>query len=346
MAADRSRTPVYCGILSTFCLIAALAILICAVSVFWQELRVIAFESSIDVPPSDSVVLRYSILLIATAVGFTCCFLIAAWFWRRSRYALALSLTLMPTLVFGLIVISPLGSDFMTAAAQAINARKSPYRITDERSPNKLNDLINGHTPIHDAARMGNVKYLAYLISQGGDVNTEGRETGGETPMCVASGRPMVDFLLEHGATLDQHNSLGHTPLMALTYRNHGEAAKHLVSLGADINTEDRVRQMNALSWACLGASRDRMLDDRARESQQRIQLIRFLCSCGADLNDRDTVGRTPLHHAILQGNEPLALVLLELNADPALADHDGKTPLDLAQELNLTVVVDALQRR
>ena len=51
----------------------------------------------------------------------------------------------------------------------------------------------------------------------------------------------------------------------------------------------------------------------------------------GADINERDSDGRTALHHATIEGEERLVDLLLGRTAQPALADHEGWTPLHYA---------------
>ena len=49
------------------------------------------------------------------------------------------------------------------------------------------------------------------------------------------------------------------------------------------------------------------------------------------ELNGVDKTGNTPLHVAVVAGNEPLVRVLLENGASMSLKDGDGRTPLQLA---------------
>jgi len=52
-------------------------------------------------------------------------------------------------------------------------------------------------------------------------------------------------------------------------------------------------------------------------------------------INHADEAGRTPLHHAVLQGDGPIVKLLLAADADIKLTDKAGKTALDLANENN-----------
>lgn len=55
------------------------------------------------------------------------------------------------------------------------------------------------------------------------------------------------------------------------------------------------------------------------------------LIAKGADVNQRDSDGRTALHHAVINGDEGIVQALLCANADVHIADSDGWTPLHFA---------------
>jgi ankyrin repeat protein len=72
----------------------------------------------------------------------------------------------------------------------------------------------------------------------------------------------------------------------------------------------------------------------------QDVAAIDYLIQVGADPNQRDIYGQTPLHMAVdseidgtIQADEPLEYKatkrLIELGADPTIKDNDGATPMD-----------------
>ena len=56
------------------------------------------------------------------------------------------------------------------------------------------------------------------------------------------------------------------------------------------------------------------------------------MIDAGADVNEMDFTGLTPLHWVALQGNAEVIPVLVKAGADIPATDHDGDTPLDKAR--------------
>lgn len=52
-----------------------------------------------------------------------------------------------------------------------------------------------------------------------------------------------------------------------------------------------------------------------------------------ADMNDRNTIGQTPLHSAVEAGATDVVRLYVEKGADASAQDNDGRTPLHLAAE-------------
>ncbi|MCO5568565.1 hypothetical protein L7F22_022264 [Adiantum nelumboides] len=64
------------------------------------------------------------------------------------------------------------------------------------------------------------------------------------------------------------------------------------------------------------------------------VGMVELLLQYGAQVNVRDSLGRTPLHNCLLYRRNTVAKLLLARGAGPAAVDEDGKTPLQVAMEL------------
>ena len=90
---------------------------------------------------------------------------------------------------------------------------------------------------------------------------------------------------------------------------------------GAAIDSLDTRRARNgrrALNWAALN---------------DRPDAIAFLVRRGATVNAVNLTGFTPLHHAAEAGSVAAARALIAAGADPAVPNHEGVTPEQLAMQ-------------
>lgn len=60
---------------------------------------------------------------------------------------------------------------------------------------------------------------------------------------------------------------------------------------------------------------------------------VRASVDAGCSVDDRDSDGRSPLHHACIQSQDEIAELLLSRGARPDVADHEGWTPLHYAAQ-------------
>jgi len=81
-------------------------------------------------------------------------------------------------------------------------------------------------------------------------------------------------------------------------------------------------------------------LDDQV--NMGNLENVRRLLQNGADLNSRNALGDTPLMAAAYTGQPNMVRLLLHLGADATLANRDGKTAQQLAEELSHTEVLAA----
>ena len=70
---------------------------------------------------------------------------------------------------------------------------------------------------------------------------------------------------------------------------------------------------------------------------------LQALLLCGAEANEPDNHGMTPLVAACHSGQLEVVEALLQSKADPSLAEAQGQTPLIAAAEEGLLDVVHAL---
>ena len=103
-------------------------------------------------------------------------------------------------------------------------------------------------------------------------------------------------------------------PLFVAAERGNTDMVKFLVKdCQADINTPDKYGR------TCL------------RNSAHNLELCQLLIECGARVNDKDNLGDTALHIAILFGHLEIVQLLLDHGSDQNIRNNQGDDALQLA---------------
>ena len=135
----------------------------------------------------------------------------------------------------------------------------------------------DGTTPLHWAARRGDVELAQMLIYAGANVRATTR-LGGWTPLLMAAqlGHPkMIETLLNAGSDLKTTTAFGATPLMLASAAGNPEAVRLLLSKGGDVNAAESVRGETALMFA---------------SAYNRFEAMRLLIDAGADVKRESKV--------------------------------------------------------
>lgn len=205
-----------------------------------------------------------------------------------------------------------------------------------ERHPEVVKALIEAHadvkaatkqgfTPIHFAARIGDLETLKLLLAAGVDVNLPtGGSTGGYTPLLVATLRAQVDtalWLLDHGAD-PNINTTGFTPLHWASTSWEGFASNPVYGF------EDPMSGIH--------------------DRQAKLKLVKALLAHGANVNARmtkrqpsfatgytDGVGATPFLLAASVDDVEMMRILLDAGADPKIPTNTNATAIMAATGLN-----------
>ena len=127
----------------------------------------------------------------------------------------------------------------------------------------------------------------------------------------------LLKYLIEELNTdIEQTDKFGNTPILLAASHNQLSACKYLISQNANIKATNRLGR-TALHMACATGS-------------TKVAKY-FIETCKMNLNQTDNEGNTPLHRAATFGQSESVKLLIQFNADKALKNKRGHTPLDVA---------------
>ena len=200
-----------------------------------------------------------------------------------------------------------------------------------------------GATAMSLAAEVANTEMLKVLLEAG--ANADSPNADGQTALMAVARTGNVaaaQFLLEHGATVDAKEKWGgQSALMWASARRHPEMMQLLISKGADVNARsiDRDYQRHVTA-----EGRPKSLDSggltpllyAARENC--IACVDVLLKSKVDIDLPDPDGVSPLLVAIMNANWDLAKQLIDAGADVNQWDIYGESPLYTAIDLRARI--------
>lgn len=231
----------------------------------------------------------------------------------------------------------------------------------------------DGTTALHWAVYNNNLALVDALIAAGAKVATTNAYDSSPMSEAATIGNPaVIRKLLEAGADVDSTNAEGQTALMLVARTSNVDAAQVLIDFGADVNAEENWRGQTALIWAAAQSQPEmlRLLiangaDVNARtwvnDWERQItaeprymwrplggftaliyaaregctECAKLLVEAGANINQPDGEGATPLLIALINLNFDFAKYLIEQGADVNRWDMRGNQPLFAAVDMN-----------
>ena len=153
----------------------------------------------------------------------------------------------------------------------------------------------NGYTPLMLAARPNQEELVELLLSAGAKRSLHAKDRDGRSALIFAAGGyrdstlAIVKLLLANGATVNEADEAGETPLMLAARAGSIETVQTLLKAGAAINAKDRQGQT-----ALVYATREIYTTNRIGS-----QIVKVLLAAGAKINEVDASGRSALIQAL-----------------------------------------------
>ncbi|WP_264686539.1 ankyrin repeat domain-containing protein [Wolbachia endosymbiont (group B) of Rhopobota naevana] len=212
-----------------------------------------------------------------------------------------------------------------------INAKdkgsKTPLNVAiDQKHNNVVKYLEQAQLDLNKelliAAKGGNLNKVIDLISKGANVNV--KDNNDDTPLHLAVGYlDVVKYLISKGANINAKCKAGKTPLDIAAYQKLSDVVEYLKQTQLDLDKK--------LLIAAKGGDLNKAID---------------LISKGANVNDTDTQGHTPLHWASWSGHLDVVEYLIVKGANiNAKCNADG-TPLDIARSEGHNDIVEYLKEK
>lgn len=139
-------------------------------------------------------------------------------------------------------------------------------------------------------------------------------------------------LLYDKPTLVDSHSPDGWTALHLAAHFGNLEAAKELLSQGAEVNSVSKNELANNPLHAAVAGNHTRM--------------VAFLIESGADINAKQQGGWTPLHGAAQHGNLGMVKLLVENGADVNALNNQGASALSLAAARNHQHITEYLQNK
>jgi ankyrin repeat protein len=195
-----------------------------------------------------------------------------------------------------------------------------------------------GWTPLHLALGMWDESLVSFMITKGADVKK--KDAFKRTPLHTAvncrddiMGKQIIDA----GGMNDEQDLADMTPLwVAVSWRNEA-AVRLLLKHGAKPNVIKKTG-CSLFNYA-FGK-----IEYAFSNKDQSINIIALLLEAGADVNEVDPRGGSPLHWAVLSEQKDMVSLFLKHGAKIGAKDSKGRTPLRIARDMGYKEIAELLE--
>lgn len=144
---------------------------------------------------------------------------------------------------------------------------------------------------------------------------------------CAYGVEPLAERLIKEGADVNTQNCYGYTPLLDACHRGFTTIVEFLINAGVDLSfvpPEDLSKQSPFVSAPAACA-----LGEAARCGFHKI--VEKLISAGANIDQQNSLGWSPLHEASFYNRADVVKTLLLNGASASLRSKSGAMPYHLA---------------
>lgn len=209
-----------------------------------------------------------------------------------------------------------------------------------------------------EAIEHNDLESVRMHVSRGADINYRGQH--GETPLIKAmlcDDSRIIRFLLDAGADVNLATVNGYSPLMFACLQNNFELVRLLCGNHADISSHTQEGWTPLILASTNSSVFFENMDHpffhnlieivfkyaRYHPDFNPVHIVNLLLDCGADPNESNIFGTTPLMAAASMANYPIIKSLLAKKPAVDLQDTEGKTALMYAVMATIDELIDSL---
>jgi serine/threonine-protein phosphatase 6 regulatory ankyrin repeat subunit A/serine/threonine-protein phosphatase 6 regulatory ankyrin repeat subunit B len=235
------------------------------------------------------------------------------------------------------------------------NIRNNPSGVSmsSDQTPSRSEDI-----QLMGAIGNNNPESVRILLSRGADINYRGKH--GETPLIKAmlcEDPRICRILLDAGADVNLATMNGYSPLTFACLQNNFEYVRMLCGHHAEISC----RTQEGLTPLIIASTNSSVFFDNMdhpffhdlieivfkyahyHPDYDPVRVVNMLLDYGADPNESNLSGTTPLMAAAGMANYPILKLLIARKSDVSLEDTEGKTALMYAVISSIDGLIDNL---